>query len=161
MLPQIITSPTVTPNRATRWHAVFYALAFFMLATVQNLLAITTGDHVEVKTGPEGETYVNVRIGAASTETTPATQPVGAKGVVLEPTQSKYLGATLYEWAHVDFTTGADGWCIVPRLKLSIPATPTNLSPGTISSPGPVQSSNTVTLSWGAVTDATSYALVC
>src|ERR1700746_1799240 len=37
------------------------------------------------------------------------------------------------------------------------PLTPTNPSPGTTTSPGPVLSSRTVTLSWSASTGATSY----
>ncbi len=41
----------------------------------------------------------------------------------------------------------------------TIPAMPTNTSPGSLSSPGPVQSSTTVQLSWSAVSGATSYSL--
>lgn len=41
----------------------------------------------------------------------------------------------------------------------TIPAMPTNTSPGSLSSPGPVLSSTTVQLSWSAVGGATSYSL--
>lgn len=41
----------------------------------------------------------------------------------------------------------------------TIPPTPTSPSPGTTSSPGPVQASSTVTLSWGASAGATYYDL--
>jgi len=40
---------------------------------------------------------------------------------------------------------------------VTIPVTPTNTSPGNTSSPGPVTSSSTVSLSWSAVSGATSY----
>src|SRR5437879_319950 len=39
----------------------------------------------------------------------------------------------------------------------AIPPTPTNPSPGSVSSPGPTMSSSTVTLSWNASTGATYY----
>lgn len=39
----------------------------------------------------------------------------------------------------------------------TIPAMPTNTSPGSLSSPGPLQSSTTVQLSWSAVSGATTY----
>jgi hypothetical protein len=47
----------------------------------------------------------------------------------------------------------------IPRLGLPTPATPTNPSPGSVSSPGPVLSSSTVTFSWDASTGATYYDL--
>lgn len=43
--------------------------------------------------------------------------------------------------------------------SVTIPAMPGNTSPGSLSSPGPVQSSTTVQLSWSAVSGATSYSL--
>jgi uncharacterized protein YegP (UPF0339 family) len=42
---------------------------------------------------------------------------------------------------------------------ITIPAMPTNTSPGATSSPGPTQSSSTVTLSWNASSGATYYSL--
>jgi len=54
---------------------------------------------------------------------------------------------------------------IVALLALAVPAvyaaptTPTGTSPGSTSSPGPTQSSGTVTLSWGGVSRATYYDL--
>ncbi|MEC4685371.1 MAG: carboxypeptidase regulatory-like domain-containing protein, partial [Nitrospirota bacterium] len=44
-----------------------------------------------------------------------------------------------------------------PGTTVTIPATPTNTFPGITSSPGPVTSSSTVSLSWSAVSGATSY----
>src|SRR5581483_10897815 len=40
---------------------------------------------------------------------------------------------------------------------VTVPATPTNPQPGSLSSPGPVLASSTVTLSWNASSGATSY----
>jgi len=48
-----------------------------------------------------------------------------------------------------------------PSTTVTIPATPTNTSPGTTSSPGPVTSSSTVSLSWSAVSGATYYGVGC
>ncbi len=44
-----------------------------------------------------------------------------------------------------------------PGLALSIPATPNGLSPGSTSTPGPMQSGSTVTVSWNASSGATLY----
>src|SRR5204863_9777037 len=41
--------------------------------------------------------------------------------------------------------------------QAAVPAVPTGLSPGSTSAPGPVVSSTSVTLSWGAVSGATYY----
>ena len=41
----------------------------------------------------------------------------------------------------------------------AVPAKPTGTSPGTAASPGPIQASASVTLSWGAVSGATKYGL--
>jgi len=46
-----------------------------------------------------------------------------------------------------------------PIVATPIPATPTGTSPGSTSSPGPTQSSSTVTLSWGGVSGVTYYGL--
>jgi len=51
--------------------------------------------------------------------------------------------------------------CVAILLGVSVaaqaaPGTPTGASPGTTGSPGPTLSGSTVTLSWNAVSDATS-----
>jgi hypothetical protein len=61
---------------------------------------------------------------------------------------------------NVTFTGGAGA----PRTMtgtgiVTVPATPTNPNPGSLSSPGPTIPSNTVTLSWNASTGATYYGL--
>src|SRR5206468_2608089 len=42
---------------------------------------------------------------------------------------------------------------------ITIPATPSNPSPGSVSSPGPTMGSSTVTLTWSASSGATYYSL--
>ncbi|MEK7676360.1 MAG: N-acetylmuramoyl-L-alanine amidase, partial [Verrucomicrobiota bacterium] len=59
----------------------------------------------------------------------------------------------------MNFDSGQDGWVATTGFAVVTAATPTSPSPGTTSSPGPVQSSSTVTLSWGASTGATYYDL--
>ncbi|MBP8966207.1 MAG: CHAP domain-containing protein, partial [Paludibacteraceae bacterium] len=52
-----------------------------------------------------------------------------------------------------------EGWVRYQNQTISIPATPTNLSPGSINSPGPTLTSTNVTLSWSASAGATYYDL--
>ena len=53
----------------------------------------------------------------------------------------------------------ASNWSFTVQAVATALATPTGATPGSISSPGPTQSSSTVGLSWGAVSGATYYSL--
>ena len=109
--------------------------------------AISLGDRVQTSG------TINVRQTAAGTLL--GTQSSGSLGVTVGGPTVASLGGTSYTWWNVNFDSGQDGWVATTGFAVVTAATPTSPSPGTTSSPGPVQSSSTVTLSWGAATGAT------
>ena len=131
-------------------------------------------------TGAAGASTTEVRITASSTSAagsnlaTVSTASLAAGGSVA---QSRTLTApttagTYHVWVVADNYNAAGqstsattndivriGSFVVTAAGPAIPAVPSNTTPGVVTAPGPTQPSNTVTVSWGAVSGATYYEL--
>ena len=89
------------------------------------------------------------------------TRRLGTQGTIVEGPVVAPLGANILTWFRVDFDGGADGWVAeVGLASIAIPpGVPSNPAPGLQSSPGLGLTVNRVTLTWGAVREATFYDL--
>src|SRR5687768_10945675 len=92
---------------------------------------------------------VNVRAAAAGTVV--GSQNSGQAGVVTSGPVVKALNGTTYTWYAVNWNTGADGWSADSYIGPVAPAAPKLVSPGGMSSLGPVLTTLSPTLSWNAV----------
>ena len=101
----------------------------------------------------------NIRATPAGTFLT--TRQYGVQGTVLEGPVVATLNGNVLDWYRVDFDTGVDGWVAAVGLaSIEIPpAIPTIPTPGIQTTPGVLLASNTVTLSWVSVPEATYYDL--
>ncbi len=117
------------------------------------LLALDVGERVQAID------RVNVRATPGGTFQT--TRRIGTQGTIVEGPVVAALGVNILTWFRVDFDTGADGWVAeIGLASISIPpGVPSNPAPGLQSSPGVGLKFNSVTLTWGAVREATFYDL--
>ena len=124
----------------SKFHKIFWLLLLFACFQTGNLFAYNYGDRVQCTVN------LNVRATASTSGTLLTTEASGSKGTIESGTSQSANG---YTWWYITWDNGYTGWSVDSlQLITSIPPTPTSPNPGSTSSPGPVQSSSTVTLSW-------------
>jgi len=112
--------------------------------------AFSVGDRVQANGG------YTIRTSAAGASTGYLTVS-GTQGTIVAGPTYAALSGVYYYWYDVNWNSGEDGWSIEASMTLLPPAAPVLVSPGSSSSPGPVLTSTSQTLSWNAASGATSY----